>query len=413
MLLCSMSAPWPHRPLLGSYHVDQALGLRDLGVDMELFSPAPSLPPWAARLHEKCRAHLERPGCYHVRGVTIRTPRVPFVFTARARRHGARLAPNLLARWARATLRRSLVKAIEHHRPDALLAHSIMPWARVVEDVAARADLPYGFIEHSAEDVLRLRRQTRLGRFYRDAAQRARVVFAVGTPMVEHLRRELQLDNVVYLPNGAEIPDERTIDEVLPRRADGPEAGPVVLSAGHYYPRKGFEVLVKAFAQIASVHPTARLQIVTDAPVTLRDLVKRLGMSGRVELLPPMSRAALQARMIRADLFALASWSEAFALVGIEAMASRTPVMLTEDCGLARMITPADAAPASTPHGWVVAPRSAASLAAALDDALRDRDRLRAWGAHGRAFVRRHFTWRQNAETIIESFGWPRRVATP
>ena len=40
MLLCSMSVPWPERQLLGAYHVDQALALRELGVNMELFSPA-------------------------------------------------------------------------------------------------------------------------------------------------------------------------------------------------------------------------------------------------------------------------------------------------------------------------------------------------------------------------------------
>ncbi|MHC5114565.1 MAG: glycosyltransferase [Planctomycetota bacterium] len=410
LLLCSMSVPWPRRQLLGAYHVDQAKGLRELGVDTELFSPAPCLPTWAAALHAKCRAHLERPDRYRIRGVTIRTPRVPFVFTAWARRRGAHLAPGLLATWARASLRRSLLAAIERHRPDALLVHSMLPWASVIEDVAERTGLPYGFIEHSAEDVLRLRQGTRLARFYTEAARKARVVFVVGAQMVDHLRRGLQLENVTYLPNGADIPDEITIDAHRGRPAGGREPGPLVLSAGHYYPRKGFEVLVRAFARVARTHPTARLQIVTAAPPGLHDLVSRLGLTERVELVPPLPRRELQALMIRADVFALASWSESFALVGIEAMASRTPVVLTEDCGLARMITPAnDGTPSA--HGWVVKPRCEASLATALNDALADRRRLRTIGDNGRALVRETFTWRRNAETIVESFGWSLPVA--
>jgi len=59
ILLCSMSVPWPTRPLLCRYHIDQARAMRELGVDMQLFSPAPLVPRWTAAVHRKCRAHLE------------------------------------------------------------------------------------------------------------------------------------------------------------------------------------------------------------------------------------------------------------------------------------------------------------------------------------------------------------------
>jgi glycosyltransferase involved in cell wall biosynthesis len=402
ILLCSMSVPWPTRPLLCPYHVEQARALRKLDVEMQLFSPAPQVPRWTAAVHRKCQAHLERPLRYRFRDVTVRSPRVPFFFSRWCRRHGARVAPGAVATWARLAMRRALVREIERCRPDGLLAHAIMPWGGVIRDVARRCGLPYVFIEHSAEDVLRLKRGTRLAQYYTEATRDARAVLAVGHPMVRHLRRELGLANVGFLPNGTTLPSPAS-DQSDARPADIRD-GRLVLSAGHYYPRKGFEVLVRAFAAVGSDHPDARLRLVTNAPSGLRRLVASLGAGDRIRIVPPMSPGLLRRWMVWADLFALPSWSEAFALVGIEAMAARTPVVLSEDCGLARMITPVNRPGAADAHGWVVEPRSVESLASALDDALSDRGRLEEMGRRGHELVRERFTWDRNVRTILDAF---------
>jgi len=295
---------------------------------------------------------------------------------------------------------KALVREIEDARPDALLAHAVMPWGNVIRDVARRFGLPYAFIEHSVEDVLRLKRGTRLARYYTDAARDARAVLAVGPVMVKHLRRELGLVNADFLPNGTVLPDERTLDEPVPRPAELRDAD-LVLSAGHFYARKGFAVLVKAFASVSRDHPRARLRVATNAPPALHRLVEDLGVGDRVRITPPMPPGRLQRWMAWADLFALPSWSEAFALVGIEAMAAGTPVVLTEDCGLAKLITPVRRPASVDSHGWLVEPRSVESLAIALRDALADRDRLKEMGRRGRELVRERFTWGRNARTVL------------
>jgi glycosyltransferase involved in cell wall biosynthesis len=113
-----------------------------------------------------------------------------------------------------------------------------------------------------------------------------------------------------------------------------------------------------------------------------------------------MPSATLRQWMGWADLFALASWREAFGLVGLEALAARTPVLLTRDSGLARMIPSIDTHDDGV--GWVVEPRCAASLAVALEQALANRERLARMGRAGRSFVAGRFTWSGNARTILD-----------
>jgi glycosyltransferase involved in cell wall biosynthesis len=402
LLLCSMSVPWPARPRLCAYHIAQARALRDLDVSMDLFSPAPALPAWSARLHPKLRAHVERPERYEIDDVTIHSPRCIFAFPQLAREVGAALTPRLLGASARLALGRAVLRTIRQVRPDGILAHAMMPWGDVLRRASEEAGLPFAVIEHSAEDVLRLRRRTPLGQFYRRSARRARAVFAVGPPMVEHLRGELGLTNVRHLPNGTHLPDAATLRRPRPREL---QDRPLLLSAGHYYQRKGFEILVDAFADLAVRHPRAILHIVTNAPASLRERARARGLGDRLRFVPPMDQDRLHQWMAWSDLFVLPSWSEAFALVGIEAMAAGTPVVVTSDCGLSRMIDPVrpDEADPSR-HGWVVEPRSPDALVAAMTQALQAPEMLPRMGAAGRELAVQRFNWRRNARTILGAF---------
>jgi glycosyltransferase involved in cell wall biosynthesis len=320
---------------------------------------------------------------------------------------GARVAPRALARLADVAMRRSLLDAVDRSAPDALLAHGVLPWGDVVRSVASETGLPFAFVEHSAEDVLRLRRGTALARYYRSASRGARAVLAVGRPMVRHLREELSLTNISFLPNGTQLPPD---PGALHPRPAAVRNKLLLLAAGHYYPRKGFEVLVDAFAKIAERHPRAVLRIVTDAPPALQRRVAGHGLGKRLQIMPTMDQALLQRWMSWSDLFVLPSWAEAFALVGIEAMAAGTPVVLTRDCGLASMIRPVrNGRPDESRHGWVVEPHRADALAATLDEALHHERWLARLGEAGRKLVVSTFTWHRNGRIILDALQ-PRSV---
>lgn len=397
ILLCSMAVPWPQKPLLCAFHHDQARALRELGVEMRLFSPAPKVPALAAALHRRLRGHYERPSRYEMNGVVTESPRCAFAFSPFIRHQAAAHCPEGVAGWASKAMRHSLRDAIDRFQPDLLLGHGVMPWGALLHRMQRETEVPFALIEHSAGDVTRLASGTRLEQHCARVAAQARAVFVVGSWMRSHLER-LGWNNVRQLVNGARAPDQ------VQRRRDRPSdlAGrTIVLSAGSPYRRKGFEELVDGFARIAHRHPDAVLVVVTDATRSVRRRVRRAALGDRIRVLPMMSQQNLMQWMVWADLFALPSWSEAFGLVYVEALAGSTPVLMSTDCGLADQLDMVRTQPSSAQHGWTVQPRCVDAVSTALRDALSDPARLAAMGCAGREFALRRFTWQDHATQLL------------
>ncbi|MEM7245689.1 MAG: glycosyltransferase family 4 protein [Acidobacteriota bacterium] len=401
-LLCSLSVPWPHRPLLGSYHLSQARALTRLGLTTDIASPAPFIPDWAAPLHSRLLNHWKRPQRYEMSGVTIHSPRVPFAFPKTWRFDVVPRCPWLTGALAATALQPALVRLLDQLGTDVLLGHGILPWGELLTRPSVRLDRRLVFIEHSWEDVMRLRSSTRLGRAYCSWARQADAVVTVSRPLAAHLRDELGLENASWIPNGADLPSRSVNGE--PRPAELTDV-PLLLAAGSCYRRKGFPELLAAFARLSEHFPTARLVIVTDRHEALQARVDELDLGSRVQLLPLLSPEELRRWMSWSDVFVMPSWDEAFGLVAVEALAEGTPVIVTEDCGVASSLSLVDPEaspdPTESSHGWRVPSRDVDSLSDALTAALSDPQRARRFGAAGCDVVRTTFSWTKNAEALL------------
>lgn len=385
VLLCSMSVPWPKRPTLGAYHVSQLLAMRAAGCGVEILSPAPWCPRSMGVVHAKVRAHVERPERYEVRGVQVSSPRAVYAFPRVVRGAGARLMPRVVSGVSRWMLRPLVERACTRMGADVILAHGVMPWGEACVATAQRLGKRVCFIEHSAEDVLRLDASTALGRHYVNVASQASCVFVVGEPMRRHLAEKLGLSRVVCVPNGVEWMD------VQEKREEK-----LVVAATHYYRRKGLEELVEAWPRVVEAVPRARLELVTNAPESLAELVRRSPVRESMALLPLEASDALRRRMARASLFALPSVGEAFGLVYAEALSVGTGVLMTRDCGMAELV-----GDVTSPLGVVIEQVSVASVAAGVVMALRHGAWLRGCGERGAACVRSTFTWEANARVML------------
>ena len=175
----------------------------------------------------------------------------------------------------------------------------------------------------------------------------------------------------------------------------------LILAAGHYYPRKGYERLIEAFDRIATLHPDAVLRIVTEAPPSLHALAARQRNAAAIEIAPLAPHADLMQWMAWADLFAMPSTDEAFGLVAIEALAAGSPVLLSDTSGVAETLL--ELGPESG-FGWTCAPEDEVALAGLLDRALRDTTERRARGSAGKALVERHLGWDRTARGVRETF---------
>ena len=134
------------------------------------------------------------------------------------------------------------------------------------------------------------------------------------------------LRRIVVVPNPVAVGDP---DEAPDMVVDLPE-GRLIVAAGRLSQEKSFDLLLRAFQQLASRHGEWSLLILGDGPerCALEHMVESLGLSGRV-FLPGMT-ATPHAFFRRADMFVSSSVLEGFPMAICEAMACGTAVVAAE-----------------------------------------------------------------------------------
>ncbi|HEX2721793.1 MAG TPA: glycosyltransferase [Gemmatimonadaceae bacterium] len=137
----------------------------------------------------------------------------------------------------------------------------------------------------------------------------------------------------------------------------------VVGGAGHLFPRKGFDVLVRAFAGAAIAD--SRLVIVGDGDQLrpLQGLAAEMGIADRVHWLG--HRDDGPAVIAGLDLFVLSSHNEGMANVMLEAMAAAVPVIASDVSGVRSAI---GARSKRTAAGWIVSPQETSGFALAISE---------------------------------------------
>jgi glycosyltransferase involved in cell wall biosynthesis len=138
-----------------------------------------------------------------------------------------------------------------------------------------------------------------------------------------------------------------------------------VVCVARFHPVKDHQTLVRAFADVARARPDVDLLLVGDGPLRgdLEALAGELGLASRVRFLGV--RSDVPSLLAASDVFALASLSEAASITLLEAMASGTPVVVTDVGGNPEMVRPGVEG-VLTPRGDAGA--MAAALGRVLDD---------------------------------------------
>lgn len=172
-----------------------------------------------------------------------------------------------------------------------------------------------------------------------------------------------------------------------------PAGAPLVAAAGRLEPRKGFDLLLEAFARAGA--RDAHLAVAGDGPeaAALREQAARLGVAGRVHWLG--FRSDLDDVLVGADVFALPSRKEGMANVMLEAMAAGCLVVATDISGVRDAI---GARAGRDRAGWIVPAEDPTALGDALTDALAavgdDDTRSGGPGVGGAEAMRRELRWR-------------------
>lgn len=281
------------------------------------------------------------------------------------------------------------IRAFRADRPDVIHVHCFGPNGVYAAQLARLTGRPlllsshgetFGDADSSFEASALLRAALKSG------LRRAGAVTACSAYTADHLAEHYGLvrERAVIVPNG--------VDEQEPGGEEPPWLPDrFVFAVGRLVHNKGFDLLVRAYAELSS--PAVDLVIGGDGPERRRlgELAERLGVRERVHLPGRLPRPQVVTLAARSDAFVVPSRIEAFGITVLEGWRAGVPVIATSRGGPGEFVT-------DGVTGLVVDPEDTDALASALSQVLQDREGAGRMAAAGRREVR-SFTWERVADS--------------
>jgi glycosyltransferase involved in cell wall biosynthesis len=150
----------------------------------------------------------------------------------------------------------------------------------------------------------------------------------------------------------------------------------IILYLSRLDPKKGLDILLRAFREVHAVYPASLLVMAGDGRrqfvAGLRKLASELGIDEHVVWTGFLSGEDKTSAFAAASVFALPSYSENFGIALVEALAAGLPCVLSDQVGIAPDVIEFDAG--------LVVPCEDAPLASALRNLLADSDLRRRSG---------------------------------
>lgn len=302
-------------------------------------------------------------------------------------------------RWGVRLVLPRLIRLHRRHRFDVLHCHAAYPQAYVASTLKRLYGIPYVVRPHGS-DILpgeRIRSNPRLERRARRGLADADAVIAQGEFLKEVIV-DLGVDEnqVRVIHNGVDLSEF----------ADAPPYShprPYLLALGNLSRRKGMDVLIRAYARLAS--PRADLLIAgTGGELeALRELSNELGVASRVRFVGFVSGVEKVSLYRGAEFFVCPSRREPFANVILEAMASGLPVVATDVGGNRQLV-------GSGRHGLLCRSEDVEGMAGALGALLDSPDRLSDSRAAVPEYVAR-FGWERIAQEYATLYDEVARAA--
>lgn len=264
---------------------------------------------------------------------------------------------------------REVAREIASFRPDVVHSHLYLAdlLARLAAPRSARLITTLHNIDQWWAQRGRVRSTMKTWADAWSAAVRGTRAIAVSDPVATAAREALGLPGprCRVIQNGIDI-------EHFAYRERALEPEPVIIQVGRFYPQKGHDVSLRAFAGLLQTRPRCRFRLVGEGPLEgeLRAQAQQLGIGDRVEFLGP--RTDVAELLARAHIYWMPSRWEGLPLACLEAMATGLPVIATHVGAIPRVVT--------SDVGHLIAPDQPEQLTQATDAILSDYDTALAMG---------------------------------
>jgi len=189
------------------------------------------------------------------------------------------------------------------------------------------------------------------------------------------------------IPNGVLVPDEAPAGEREHR----------IVFAGRHEPRKGLQVLLRAWPEIRR-RTGLRLTVAGADPLAVRLLLTRLRVPDEgIDVVGFLSQDELTETLLRAKaLVAPSLGQESFGMVLTRAFACSLPVVASDIAGYREVLDPA--------ASIAVPPDDPAALVEAVAGIVADEERRRALGEAAREIAVERYSWPGIATRLVEIY---------
>ena len=187
--------------------------------------------------------------------------------------------------------------------------------------------------------------------------------------------------------------------EEFQRRYPALDGKETILFLGRLHPKKGLDILTKAFAEIAHTRSNVHLVIVGPDEVGYRSKMQQelqnRGAASMATFTGPLGGRDKLAAFSAADIFVLPSYSEVLGLTVIEAMACGLPVIISRQCYFPEV---------AEANAGLVIDTDPTQLAQALLRLIGEPQLRRDMGKRGQALVSQRYTWDKVADQMQQLY---------
>ncbi len=290
----------------------------------------------------------------------------------------------------------SVIDAVEKFQPNIIHVHHAFPLAWVARVIKSIYQIPYIITIHGSE-LPTAQKDKRYIALTIDAVRRARRVVPNSFWTKEWLFKifgDEYRSAVRVIPGGVDLkkfnPDLNTedIDSKF-----GLKGKRIVLFAGKLTAYKGVRYLIKAARKIKD----ADIVILGEGPErgALEQRARDYGLTN-VHFIGHLGTSNILNKFYkRASVFVAPSvWDEPLGLVILEAMASKTPVVVTRKGGIPLAVK-------DGVNGYFVRPRNASEIAEKVNLLLADEEKRKKMAENARRIVEKKFSWEMIAHRFI------------
>ena len=211
-------------------------------------------------------------------------------------------------------------------------------------------------------------------------------------------------ERIVLRRNGVSVPEQFPERGRFRSKHGIPAQAQVVLFLGRLSRKKSPDLLLRAFARLHRSGHDVEPWLVFAGPDgegmrgRLEEMASEFELKARVRFTGPVFGDEKWAAYRDADVFVLPSRNENFGNTALEAAATGTPVVLTEQCGIAPLLRDGAA---------IVVPHNEEALRKALEEVMRNSEVSRRLAAAGR-FAAAHLGWEEPLAQMEDTY---RRLA--